>query len=118
MSIFNARQTTLAVIILALVAFMPSLNGLEAPPIRLGSDAQPLSTACNCVNVISGQYFISEPNLVVDGPVPLSYSLAYDAGVRVDDGLAWGWHLQIPHIPRRTTVNRGLRLPGHHFRMH
>lgn len=94
----NSSLNVLAWLLLSLSAFVPlfSFNGPTPPPTRLASDAQPLCTAYDCVNVISGRYFVSEPNLTLAGPAPTGYSIAYDAGSLGTDNELWGWGRQIP----------------------
>lgn len=76
-----------------------SLFGVSAPTapeVRISPNSQPLATAFNCVNLISGQYFAHDSGVAVQGPVPLHYDCFYDSGHLDKWGLAWGWCMNIP----------------------
>ena len=47
---------------------------------RLAAESEPLLTVANCVNVMDGSFFQVNQDMVIDGPVPLSYTRYYDSG--------------------------------------
>ncbi len=47
---------------------------------RLGADSEPLASVYNCVNVVTGDFFLSDNALQVNAVVPLRYNRSYDTG--------------------------------------
>ena len=52
---------------------------------RLAAESEPLLTIANCVNLMGGAFFQVDQDLVVDGPLPLSFTRHYDSGDRNED---------------------------------
>ncbi len=50
------------------------------PDMRLGANSEPLTSVYNCVNVVTGDFFLSDNALQVNAVVPLRYNRSYDTG--------------------------------------
>ena len=53
----------------------------EAQEYRLTAESEPLLTVANCVNVMSGDFFYVDNDLVVDRADPIAFSRFYDSGM-------------------------------------
>ena len=53
---------------------------LRAEQPRLAAESEPLLTVADCVNVMDGSFFQVNQDMIIDGPVPLSYTRYYDSG--------------------------------------
>jgi hypothetical protein len=68
----------------------------HVPNIRFTAEAEPLATVAGCVNVISGDFFLVETDLVVDGIQPLHFTRIYDSGHLKNFKFGYGVGCQIP----------------------
>ena len=74
----------LRLLLIALLACSVTTYSQEKPPLemRLGPDALPLATVYDCVNVITGEFFLSDTTVATEGPNALLYSHCYDSSSR------------------------------------
>lgn len=73
---------TLCLALAFLIAFVPAFSDDDLPSqMRIGAEYQPLGSAYDCVNLITGDFFLTDSSLVIDGPAPLSCTRIYDSGL-------------------------------------
>src|SRR5262245_61124772 len=65
---------------------------------RLPAEAEPVSTAAGCVNVITGEFFQTETDLFVNGVDPHHISRTYDSGHDFSSRFGFRWGIQIPKL--------------------
>lgn len=58
---------------------------LGASELRLAAESESTLTVAGCVNVMNGDFFQVDSDIVVDGPQPLSYTRFYDSGDHSSD---------------------------------
>lgn len=63
---------------------------------RLTAEAEPVSTVAGCVNVVSGDFFQIETDLIVEGVEPLHITRCYDSGHDFDSRTGYRWGLHFP----------------------
>ncbi len=91
-SLYLLLQTLLGLVI-SLSAFA---NDELPSQMRLGAEYAPLASAYDCVNLISGDFFLTDSSLVVDGPAPLRCSRFYDSGLRYFSTRGYGFGIDLP----------------------
>ncbi len=63
---------------------------------RLGAESMPLATAFDCVNVITGDFFLTDTSVALGGPTPLHYSRFYDSGLYYPSRRGYGNGINFP----------------------
>ena len=61
----------------------------------ISSECEPLTTVANCVNVLSGNFFLVEKDLIGNTIEPLDLTRFYDSGSHAESSLGYGLGSQI-----------------------
>lgn len=67
-------------IISTFICFIFFLTAYAEDIPRLTAEAEPLSTVCGCINIVSGDFFQIDEDIALAGPEPLSLTRIYDSG--------------------------------------
>ena len=84
----------------------------ESDPLDLvlSAECEPLTTVADCVNVISGNFFQIEKDLIGNTIEPMSFTRYYDSGNKGESFLGFGFGSQYPLWA--SDVEKGVR---HHY---
>ena len=79
------KTLTYFVRFLFLAIFLLLQNVVQAEELRLAAESESTLTVAGCVNVMNGDFFRVDSDIVIDGPQSLSYTRFYDSGDHSDD---------------------------------
>jgi len=86
-------------LIALLLAIEPSLMWSDdnlPSDMRLGAESMPLASAFDCVNLITGDFFLTDTSVTLEGPCPLHYSRFYDSGLYYSNHRGFGNGIHLP----------------------